>query len=471
MCGIWGFITAEKDRGVSGRQRFVLQSATVGTLRGSDSAGVILVERDTQRDSADWVKSVGTGEQFLRKKIVQDKLTYDNFKNLRAVLGHNRAATTGDVTTENAHPFQEGPITLIHNGTLDYTYGMPIPMHKVAAKRGGKDSIEVDSHLICHNLAHHGWREVLESLSGAYALVWHDARTDNIHMARNSQRPLHLMRAKCEDTVLFASEADMLWWIAGRTNFSRDTIYSLDTGVLLTFEPGTTKPTMEKYDLYKARKTSYSGSTWDGSTSKSGGSSYSGKGKAASTTPSECSAAGATKTSRKFLDEIGFDPRTPLDFSVDQIVPLENDRAIVNGWVYFLDEGGTTDATQALIHGLDKKFAYQGKDDDWLVRPIGVTMAGDKGKEEPVLICKLIQILKDRQRDRWQDMLRGPGGTWVTRKEWLDATSDGCIQCGGILSMAEAEDIIWLSSNQMKPMCPECAKGWREDTRMMGRMI
>lgn len=469
MCGIWGFITAEKDRGATGRLRYTLQSATVGTLRGSDSTGVILVAHDSDRESADWVKSVGTGEAFLRKKMVQEKLTYDAFKNMRGVLGHNRAATTGDVTTANAHPFQEGPITLIHNGTLDYTYALPIPMHKVKEQKR-KEAIEVDSHLICHNLAHHDWKEVLESLRGAYALVWHDARTDAIHMARNHQRPLHLMRAKCEDTVLFASEADMLWWVAGRTNFTRDTIYSLDTGVLLTFEPGSTKPKAERYDLYKATSY-YRGGGSTSSYSKSGGTTTPGKAQAAST-PSECSAAGATKKSKKFLEEIGFDARTPLDFSVDQIVPLPNERVIVNGWAYFLDDGSSTDAIQAIVYGLDSRFAYGGKDEDWLVRPVGVTMAGDKGKEEPVLICRLVRIMKDLPQGGVTDMLIGPGGAWLTRREWLDATDQGCVQCGAILSVTDHEKILWTSaSKEPKPMCPQCVAEWKEDRQMLGRMI
>ena len=46
------------------------------------------------------------------------KMFPDGFGGYRAVVGHNRSATRGGITTETAHQFQEGPITIVHNGTL-----------------------------------------------------------------------------------------------------------------------------------------------------------------------------------------------------------------------------------------------------------------------------------------------------------------------------------------------------------------
>lgn len=463
MCGIFGFITTEETKGQTARSRFISQSAIAGSLRGMDSAGMIFVPHDPRDNGADWIKQVGTGVDLLETKMAGERLEPSKVGTYRAVVGHNRAATQGAVNVDNAHPFVDGPITLVHNGTLHYTQDMPVSMYQAPKKK----KIEVDSHLIAHNLALHDRKEVLESLEGAFALVWHDARTDCVYIARNSQRPLHFMKAKCENTLLFASEADMLWWIAGRNNFSRDTIYSLDPGVLLEFSPGNLVPKVERFNLYKPQ--SYG--TWSSYSGGGGASTSSGKGVAAEPKP-EVTAAGVTKKSRALLAELGIEPKTLLDFSADSVVQARQGYCLVNGWVYIPVGSGQTEAYQTIVTGLDRKFAHNHKRQEWQVRPIGVTYAGLKDEEVPVLLCRLVRVLPltSTGSGAVTDMYRGPNGSWIDKVEWFSATAGGCVQCGQVLNLADAESLTWVNGNDPKPMCKGCTEVWRSDVEFMGRM-
>lgn len=128
------------------------------------------------------------------------------------VMGHNRAATKGATTDKNAHPFIEGDICLMHNGTL-YS-------HK---ELGDQD---VDSHAICHSLATVGYKETFEKINGAYALIWYNIAERKLYMARNNDRPLHM--AVTPDNFYFASEMKMLDWILDRNGIKDYKLYFLE---------------------------------------------------------------------------------------------------------------------------------------------------------------------------------------------------------------------------------------------------
>lgn len=472
MCGIWGFITTEKSRGTNGRMKFVHQAAMVGTLRGWDSTGAFLVPHlaaDTTPAAADWCKVVGTGQDFLLSEYAQEKLAYKNVEKMRAIVGHNRAATTGKVTLDNAHPFNEGPITLVHNGTLDVTADMPVPMWE--AKGKGRKKIEVDSHLIAHNLAAHDRIKVLESLSGAFTLVWHDATNDSIYMARNAQRPMFMMKPSCEETVLFASEPDMLWWLAGRCNFSRTTIHSLDTSVLLEFKAGELKPSATRFRLGAGRKPVQYSSY--GSHSSTSTTSTANSGKAlAPAQGTQVSGAGSTRKSKQALAVGGFAPNEVLEFAVDQIVPVPGtDRCVVNGWAYF-DHPVTkkVDTIQAILYGMSAAFARFHEKADWNVRPVALSMIGEKGKEQEALVCRLVSVSRTSSPSgttyptSTETLYPGPGGKKMSATHWIVATTGGCVQCAKQLNLREADDIVWVSE-QTRPLCPTCARDWEADMR------
>lgn len=125
--------------------------------------------------------------------------TYPTF-----LVGHNRHATRGaSGDSKNAHPFQHGNITLVHNGTL-YDQDL-LPDSK---------NFVVDSDNVCYSIDKIGAAETIQKLNGAFTLVWHDAKDDTVHIIRNDERPFHLAKAGMD--WFGASEEDMLMWILMR---------------------------------------------------------------------------------------------------------------------------------------------------------------------------------------------------------------------------------------------------------------
>ena len=226
MCGIVGYITQEGNgNGRIVREKFLKQAIIVDTLRGKDSTGVFFKPHDHKAGNAGWLKALGTGFEFTHNE------DYRKFEReaYSIAVGHNRAATMGSVTTENAHPFQVGDITLVHNGTLRGTHSLPLTMHKLG--------IKVDSHAIAHNLAEHDPEEIIPKLRGAFALVWHDGRDNTLNIIRNDERPLHLAECADQKTIMFMSEAGMLQAVTDRLDLKMRRIVYPKPGQWLKYHP------------------------------------------------------------------------------------------------------------------------------------------------------------------------------------------------------------------------------------------
>lgn len=146
-------------------------------------------------------------------------------KNPSFLVGHNRYATMGSVTDENAHPFTVGAVTLCHNGTL--TNQSLLPDHTEFA---------VDSHNIAHAINKEGIDATVQKLHGAFTLVWHDARDNTLNFLRNTERPFHMLETSSGD-YFGASEKDMLMWIMKRkTGYTIKRDFSLEPGTQYVFD-------------------------------------------------------------------------------------------------------------------------------------------------------------------------------------------------------------------------------------------
>jgi len=201
MCGLIGMIS-RKDFGFGFKDKSIFEQLLFSdTLRGIDSTGIFGVNKYGNLLAH---KTAAPASNALRTATFQEFLgkIYTDYK---IVMGHNRAATRGATTDENAHPFVEDNICLIHNGTLT--------SHKQLSDK------EVDSHAICNSLAVQGYEETFKNINGAFALIWYDADTKKLYMARNKERPLHMVVT--DDTFYFASELKMLEWILHRTRSER----------------------------------------------------------------------------------------------------------------------------------------------------------------------------------------------------------------------------------------------------------
>lgn len=218
MCGLIAMIAKTKTGFSFKEKQMFSQMLYADALRGEDSTGVYGINEHGNLVAHKAAKHAHEFQQSKTYKDFEDNI----FSDMTIVVGHNRSATKGAVEDKNAHPFIEQNICLVHNGTLHH--------HK------GLADVEVDSHAICHAFAAKGHTDTLPIISGAFALIWYDAKVRKLHLARNNQRPLHMIET---DTAFFiASESQMLVWLYSRVfgalpkdgvkYFEVDTVYTWD---------------------------------------------------------------------------------------------------------------------------------------------------------------------------------------------------------------------------------------------------
>lgn len=239
MCGIVGAIALSsngKGKLLDTSRALFSDLVLVDELRGRDSTGIFLGDpRHKNMSSAPVFKRAVPAHEFLADKAAKELIRKSSEYGF--AIGHNRAATKGAINNKNSHPFRFGNITLVHNGTLTSVENL--------AKTGDKSLDTVDSARIAKTISEihpspTKYVEFLESLEGAYTLIWYDKNTNVMWMCRNSERPLSY--GMTTTTAYIASEAKMLEWV-----FSRHFRFSLDVRTLPTGE-------LWKWDLNSDKK-------------------------------------------------------------------------------------------------------------------------------------------------------------------------------------------------------------------------
>lgn len=237
MCGIVGVAGNLFGKDINAMRELLWADA----VRGFHSTGVAMIGH-TKRPSI--IKHPGSPMNVFADKDFSQEFNMGK----RVIIGHNRYATVGDRTAENAHPFHHGAITGVHNGTLDYR------ARKVLTEN---EKFGTDSEALYYNIAHFGIEEVMAEMSGAWALVWHDYSNDSINFLRNDQRPLSYTFNENGTVMYWASEPEMLRWILLRNDIKHGPIYSTKHDVWIRFKvpKGHEKwgePTLTEVKGYKA---------------------------------------------------------------------------------------------------------------------------------------------------------------------------------------------------------------------------
>lgn len=231
MCGIHGIIKAAKLKPSQkihdtsfgkGEREFIQSGFVAGALRGMDSSGIFQLDNKLQP----YIHKLPImGPIFIEDKVSRQFI--NDTANSPITLCHVRAATEGKVSLNNAHPFMverdDGTSLIgVHNGTLsNWRY------------KAGKEAsnFSVDSEWALAHIADEG-ADSFEDFDGAYSFVWWDEKQPTrVMFARNKDRPMMFLRTKNKKSVLFASEAGMLSWLAKRHEVDvEDRVYFSEPG-------------------------------------------------------------------------------------------------------------------------------------------------------------------------------------------------------------------------------------------------
>lgn len=199
------------------------------------------------KGEVDWIKLQGDPDAFFALPAV-DKY-FKRANSSFAWVGHNRSATIGENTTNNAHPFQHSNIVGVHNGTIRNKWELTDSGYK----------FQVDSDALFNGIKLHGAKETLAKVDGAYSIVYFDSDDATINFARNDQRPMHFL--KCteksssanvadKEFIFFGSELGMLGWICARNGFICGEHHPSKVLTHYKFRIGEEKPLTSELEAY-----------------------------------------------------------------------------------------------------------------------------------------------------------------------------------------------------------------------------
>lgn len=231
MCGLIGIISKQQSGFYAPQADLFEEMFVANTVRGLDSTGAFLVTRKNAvrviKHETHPLNLIATDSwKRFRESIVREG---------RILIGHNRAATKGEISNENAHPFVEDHIVLVHNGTIHN--------HKSIA------DTKVDSHAIAIGIKEKGYKETLQKIHGAWALIWYDQLERTLNLTTNADRPLGYLETS--DQIFIASELPMLYWLLSRKNIKvkKDSAKYLNKNELIRISVDPFK--LESFDITK----------------------------------------------------------------------------------------------------------------------------------------------------------------------------------------------------------------------------
>lgn len=460
MCGIVGCAGNINQREYKAFRDMLLMD----TLRGLDSTGVLRVPI-VEANPPEILKDIG---HPLNLWDIQQPSNMFDLRGVlngsaKVLLGHNRAATFGKVTVDNAHPFKFGEIYGVHNGSLITTKDL-------------EGNYEVDSKHIFYTIHKKGIEHTWKNLHGAATLVWWNNEDKTLNMIRNDDRPLYILTNQEEDAIFWASEAWMIEVAFSRNKISipkdKDGKYiypkQIPVDTLFTFKPtGTTCPLVSQRKLEK-REPSYK-------------SSFYGWGNNFQTKEED----------RGLLDEINVGwakglqkAATTFRGKIAQVdYALKSWDAVNQEWEYYItakikDTNQRVEIIPTTIKDFnkwkdiinankdDKIFvkinarpregkSYMSSYQSLMISSRDVTLSHIEKKVIPPLITTNTSVINIEDKRR---IYKGYGGILMTAAELkyqLEKAGQTCLGCDYVFSLDDAESIDWVKPDVC--LCKNCS--------------
>jgi hypothetical protein len=257
MCGIFMNYSLLEGGITSKGTKVLYNMALTSQVRGVDGTGLFFAT--TKGKKIKYYKEAVPASIFLDSgqwaKMVDGA---------RFTVGHVRAATQGKLTDDNTHPFVYDNVVGVHNGTIHGWHSMEM-FDEIEAEL---DSSAIFAALNACDPDEASVGKLLGQLeSGAYALVWHDKRVNELRIARNADRPFHI--AISDEDIWGASELGMLEWVLNRNSVAISSTFEVDTHTILSI-PTDGRPA-RTHDYYNdielvttfGKASAYATSRWD----------------------------------------------------------------------------------------------------------------------------------------------------------------------------------------------------------------
>jgi len=437
MCGIVGvFNTTNLD--ITSKIKFFSEALLVDSLRGHDSTGVFVVDKN-QKDISIFKRAMDAPDFLAMNQYLSIKAA---MRTANFIVGHNRAATQGALTHHNSHPFSHGKIVMVHNGTLTN--------HK--SLKGGK-SFSVDSEAFTYAMDVVGEKETLETVKGAFAVVWYNTDTGKLYMARNDERPLHYAFTSDGKSVLVASEALMIPWLASRkgTDLKLTSLKEVPVGKILCFDPKEVQK-VEEEDFTPAVPSweKYYHGNYRGSYKKERHKSNRKHFRSGSVT---------RETIKTRLQEHKLDYGDDVLF--DEVAFSLYSKSSTTGKLSgLLIKDNAADSIEIEAHNVPA-ILYE-EDATYCGKILGLRKG--KALEEDILLLNNVELVspiepkETPKEEKHGGQYRGPKGIYVSRKVFEDLVSDGCAYCGKNINPLRSDEVSWIDVAQGGgAVCPECS--------------
>ena len=498
MCGLVGLIADQHNKNYMDMRKYFTYSLVMDTLRGPHSTGLYMVphvqEENKQYGSHRFVeifKRPVPGWDFVEMKKY-DQLAR-NIEKYRFIIGHNRYATSGSKGAAGAHPFHQGDIVGVHNGTLrSYQH-----LHK--------GDFDVDSEYIFAALSERPYKEVLEEINGAFALIWYDMRDHKLRIARNSERPLWCLRLhdKATNTYFWAlsSERYIGAAAADRTDFRiiwKDS-YQFEEGTIYTFDQdcAVEKPRVEKFTPRPKPITNYASNYGvyygDYYNSASTGNKYTppanktnrGRSNNVNFTEKSKSTSAGTSQTKKLLPKwkqfenktaaetmatLGFEPGEAVTFYAKSFIQSsKSDVGLVIGELegigseelspkLFISnqyEDEFREAKDYLWFGTVRTLIWRNQEPHLLIDPQSVDYLPDIEDEEEEETDHLTEFNSSAIKSGNPGAMLIVDNQTMTLSDWNKIKDRGCMACSGNIDHTDIEEVA-LVNNRHDALCPDC---------------